>query len=147
MQDRTAELLDKQAIQELVTTYGAALDDRDWKRLEGCFVSDGSARYGTAAGFQQGFPAIVALCRGILERLDASHHLISNVAAELRDDTARCRCLFQAQHVRHGAEGGALYVMGGEYHDALRRTDAGWQIQQREIRLVWQDGNPAVLNG
>jgi len=131
LQDRTAELLDKQAIQELVTTYGAALDDRDWKRLEGCFVSDGSARYGTAAGFQQGFPAIVALCRGILERLDASHHLISNVAAELRDDTARCRCLFQAQHVRHGAEGGALYVMGGEYHDALRRTDAGWQIQQR----------------
>ena len=38
LQDRTAEFLDKQAILELVTTYGAALDDRDWKRLEGCFV-------------------------------------------------------------------------------------------------------------
>ena len=147
MQDRVAELLDKQEIQELVTAYGSALDDRDWKRLEGCFVTDGSARYGTAAGFQQGFPAIEALCRGILERLDVSHHLISNLAVDLRGDTARSRCLFQAQHVRHGAEGGDLYLMGGEYHDELTRTEAGWRLQQREIRLVWQDGNPAVLAG
>lgn len=147
MQDRVAELLDKQEIHELVTGYGAALDDRDWKRLAECFVADGSARYGTAAGFQEGFPAIEAMCRGILERLDASHHLIGNVAVELAGDRARCRCLFQAQHLRHAAEGGTLYLLGGEYHDELRRTDAGWRIQEREIRVVWQDGNPAVLTG
>jgi 3-phenylpropionate/cinnamic acid dioxygenase small subunit len=147
MQDRVAALLDKQEIQELATAYGAALDDRDWPRLERCFVADGSARYGHVGGFQEGFPAIEALCRGILEKLDASHHLIGNVTVDLDGDTARCRCLFQAQHVRHGAEGGPLYLLGGEYHDELRRTEAGWRIQQREIRVVWQDGNPAVLAG
>jgi len=147
MPDRVAELLDKQEIQELVTRYGAALDDRDWQRLEGCFVADGSARYGAAGAFQEGFAAIEAMCRGILEKLDASHHLIGNASVELDGDEARCRCLFQAQHLRHAADGGPLYLLGGEYHDLLRRTDAGWRIQQREIRVVWQDGNPAVLAG
>ncbi|MGI9592896.1 MAG: nuclear transport factor 2 family protein [Myxococcota bacterium] len=147
MQDGVAALLDKQAIQELVTDYAAAIDDRDWQRLERCFVADGSALYGAAGSFQQGFPAIEALCRRVLEKLDASHHLVGNVRIELDGDEARSRCLFQAQHVRHGAEGGSLYLMGGEYHDTLRRTDDGWRIQQREIRAIWQDGNPAVLTG
>ncbi len=147
MQDDVAALLDKQAIQELLTSYAAAIDARDWSRLERCFVADGSARYGAPGSLQEGFPAIGALARGVLEKLDASHHLIGNVAVELDGDEARCRCLFQAQHVRRGAEGGPHYLLGGEYHDMLRRTADGWRIQQREIHVIWQDGNPAVLAG
>ena len=89
MPDRLAKLLDRQEIQELVTAYGAAIDARDWKRLEGCFVDDGSARYGAAGAFQEGFPAIEAMVRGILDRLDASHHLISNLDLTLDGDRAR----------------------------------------------------------
>ena len=88
---------------------------------------------------------VSALSRLVWVRL--KDHLIGNVQVELDGDEARCRCLFQAQHLRHGAEGGSLYLLGGEYHDALRRTEAGWRIQQREIRVIWQDGNPAVLTG
>jgi len=146
MSDALAELLDKQEIHELIVAYGAAIDDRDWERLVACFVADGSARYGAAGAFQEGQPAIEALCRRMLEPLDASHHLIGNVDVRVSGDSAHSRCLFQAQHVRHAAEGGALYLMGGEYRDELRRTEAGWRIQQREIRAIWADGNIVVLS-
>jgi len=138
------EILDRQEIVSLLTRYGTALDDRDWERLRSCFAPDAVADYGTGSPFE-GYPAIEALCRGMLEPLDASHHMIGNHEIELAGDAATSRCYVRAQHLRKGCPGGILLEVGGYYRDQLRRAAEGWQIQHRQLVVTWRDGNAAVL--
>lgn len=137
-------LRDRAEIVELLGRYANALDDRDWKRLALCFTQDAVGDYG-GIGHYEGFAAIEALCRATLEPLDASQHLVGSIEIELSGDTARARCAFQAQHTRHGCEGGDHYTLGGSYRDDLVRTPEGWRIRRRNLRVSWRDGNPRVV--
>src|SRR5262249_45734345 len=137
-------LIDRAEIENLLARYAAALDGHDWELLATCFTTDARYRF-PHAGDAVGFDAIAEVCRASLEQLDASQHLIGSPHAEVEGDRARSRCSVQAQHVRRGAEGGRNYVVAGTYVDELRRTDAGWRIERRELQRVWTDGNPAVL--
>lgn len=138
-------LLDRTEITDLLNRYATALDDRDWKRLATCFTPDAVALYGPVLGRHEGFDAIEKLCRGALEPLDSSHHMITNVEVEIEGDKARTRCYLHAQHTKAGTEGGDNFVIGGAYLDELLRTADGWRIRQRELRMIWQEGNPRVL--
>lgn len=138
-------LLDRLEITDLLNRYALALDDRDWQRLATCFTPDAVGLYGPVLGRRDGFPAIEQLCRGALEPLDSSHHMISNHEIEIHGDTARSRCYVQAQHTKRGTAGGDNFVIGGAYIDELVRTAEGWRICRRELRLIWQEGNPRVL--
>jgi ketosteroid isomerase-like protein len=143
---RTLEnLLDHMEITDLLNRYATALDDRDWKRLATCFTPDAVGLYGPVLGRRDGFAAIEQLCRGALEPLDSSHHMITNHEIEIDGDTARARCYLQAQHTKRGTPGGDNFVIGGTYTDELVRTADGWRIRQRELRMIWQEGNPRVL--
>jgi ketosteroid isomerase-like protein len=143
---RTLEyLLDRAEIIDVLNRYATALDGRDWKRLATCFTPDAVALYGPVLGRHEGFAAIEELCRGALEPLDSSHHMITNHEIQIDGDQARTHCYLHAQHTKAGTEGGDNFVIGGAYIDELVRTSQGWRIQQRELQLIWQEGNPRVL--
>jgi 3-phenylpropionate/cinnamic acid dioxygenase small subunit len=144
--NRTLEhLCDRMEITDLLNRYATSLDDRDWKRLATCFTPDAVGLYGPVLGRQEGFAAIEKLCRTALEPLDSSQHIVTNHEIEIDGDTARARCYLHAQHTKAGAEGGDNLVIGGFYVDELVRTVHGWRIRQRELRVLWQDGNPRLL--
>jgi len=127
--------------------YATALDDRDWKRLATCFTADAVALYGPVLGRHEGFTAIENLCRVALEPLDSSHHMITNHEITIEGDTAHTHCYLHAQHTKAGTEGGDNFVIAGSYVDELVRTPQGWRIRQRELRMIWQEGNSRVLGG
>jgi hypothetical protein len=145
MEARLQELADRQDIADVLHRYALALDGREWEALASCFLPDGVADYGDLGGVNEGRDAIVALCRGALEGLDASQHLIGTVAIEVDGDTATATCYLQAQHVLRGARGGDNFLVGGTYRDRLVRTGSGWQIEHRTLEGTWQDGNPGVF--
>ena len=141
-------LLDEREITQLVHRYGTALDDRDWALLRSCFTDDAVTVYeGPVGGEFTGYEAIEQVCRGALEPLDKSQHMIGNVTVELDGDTATAQCYLYAQHVRTGAPGGDLCMLGGRYTDRLARTRDGWRFTRRRLETWWIDGNPAVLGG
>lgn len=145
---RTLEsLLDRMEIIELLHRYATAIDDRDWVRLATCFTADAVALYGPVLGRQDGIAAIEKTCRASLEPLDASQHIIGTHEIELDGDRARARCYVHAQHTRAGTAGGDNFVIGATYLDELVRTPDGWRIRERELRILWQEGNPQVLGG
>lgn len=139
------ELLDHREITALLNRYGTALDDRDWERLRTVFTEDAVGDYNPDAPNFEGRAAIEGLCRGALEPLDASQHLIGNHEIEIDGDAARSRCYVRAQHVRRGCEGGHLFEVAGYYRDELTRTAEGWRIHKRSMVVTWQDGNPRVI--
>lgn len=147
MEDTLKNLLDREAVRELLTRYALALDDKDWKKLASCFLPDATAFYGADLGLQDGYAAIENTCRTALAPLDSSHHLIGSIHVEVEGDTAKARCYLHAQHTKAGVPGGDNFTIGGEYRDEIVRTPNGWKIKKRELRMLWQDGNLAVIAG
>jgi 3-phenylpropionate/cinnamic acid dioxygenase small subunit len=138
------QLVDRQAINDVCTTYALALDSRDWVRLRSCFTADAVADYG-GTGATEGYDAIEATCRAALEPLAASQHLLGNHLVAVDGDRASSTCYFQAQHVMTGLASGSDYLVAGRYDDDFVRTPSGWRIAHRTLTVMWTSGNPAVL--
>jgi 3-phenylpropionate/cinnamic acid dioxygenase small subunit len=142
---RLQELTDKQEIVELLYTYAAGLDSRDWELLGSVFVEDGVADYThLELGVNTGREAIVGLCRDTLVNFDATQHLIGNPLVVLAGDRATARCSFQAQHRLVGAPGGDNFIVAGTYEDELVRTPDGWRIARRTLIPSWFEGNATI---
>jgi 3-phenylpropionate/cinnamic acid dioxygenase small subunit len=137
-------LVDRAEIIDLCVRYATALDGRQWDLLASCFEPEAAVDY---EGMEPivGVEALVALCRGVLEPLDATQHLLGNFVVAVDGDGASCQCYLQAQHVRSGAPGGDNYIVAGTYSDSLRRGPDGWKIARRRLTVTWTSGNPAVL--
>lgn len=139
------ELFDQRDIGDLLHRYARALDEKEWALLATCFTPDAVAYYGEALGRKDGLEAIEATCRAALEHLDSSQHMITNPEIEVDGSVAKARCYVHAQHTKAGTPGGDNFTIGGTYLDEIVLTDEGWRIRQRELKMLWQEGNQAVL--
>ncbi|MBE1588243.1 nuclear transport factor 2 family protein [Nonomuraea angiospora] len=137
------ELLDKSAITEVIYTVAHAMDARDWDLFATCYAPEAEGDYVNAN--VAGREAIIAGTKAFLEPLDATQHLVGNLRITVNGDMATTHATFIAQHVRAEATGSGQYILGGTYHDTLRRTDADWKITRRKIRGMWSNGDSSVL--
>lgn len=138
--ERAGELVDRAAILDLVAGYAHALDSRDWARLRAMFAPDGVF---SAPGVGEGVgpDGVTAFLGGVVGGLDATWHLVGGHRVTVRGELAEHSCDVLAQHVRAGA----LFTVGGRYHDVLSRSRGGWQFSLRTVNIRWTDGDPAVL--
>jgi hypothetical protein len=136
-------LLDERDIIDTTIAYTWAIDNRRWDVLrERVFLADATA---SLVSPLVGIESIIDRIERALRMLDSSQHLIGNHQVTIDGDTATCRCYLQAQHVRQDATGGPNYIVAGIYADVLVRTEAGWRIKHRDLRVLWTDGNTKVV--
>lgn len=102
------------------------------------------AVYEHPGGDLHGVDAIVDRTRTALTPLDASQHLLGTMLVTVADLDATAATYFQAQHIRHGVDGGDLYIIAGTYRDVLHCHDGKWRITRRTQEYTWRDGNPEV---
>ena len=141
-----AHIVDRLAIHAVLIAYAEAIDSRDWESLKKCFTASGATDFGPYGGRNQGPDTIVATCRAGVGHLDATHHVITNLVIEfIDDDRAHVRSYLTAQHVRRGLTSGELFTVGGHYEDRVVRTDAGWQLESKVLRVTWTGGNSGVF--
>jgi uncharacterized protein (TIGR02246 family) len=138
------DLVDRAAIQDVVTGYAAALDSKDWAALGSLFTEDAIWEYEAGGERLIGPDTIVARVAATLERLQATQHFCGNHSVRIDGDQASHTCYFQAQHIRHDGE---TYLGAGRYTDDLRRTPDGWRLTRRKLTSIWSAGNPAVVTG
>ena len=143
---RLARLEDREEIRDVVIRYATALDSRDWTLLAEVFAPDGAADYGALAGTPTGPTEIAEACRQVLAGLDASQHMLGNIAVDADgSDRATATSYFRAQHYLVGDNGANTYVVAGVYTDRLRRTADGWRIDYRTLTPTWTDGNAGIF--
>jgi len=136
---------DRRAIEDVTIRYCWALDERDWSDLAQVFIEDAVVAFGSAPPFQS-LAKIQAHVAGILEPLDSSQHMVSNHQIESLEGETRSRCYFHAQHTKSGLEGGSNFVVAGSYHDIWVDSPHGWRIRSRRLRVIWTEGNVAVVS-
>jgi hypothetical protein len=129
---------------ELMVSYAAAIDRKDWGLFERCFTADVVALY-EGFGEYNGYGPLERYTRSAVEPLDATQHLLTNFQVDLGDGTASFRCYVYAQHVRRAATGGELFTVGGQYENHAVLTEDGWRMDRFHFWPIWTSGNLEVV--
>ncbi|MBY8341940.1 nuclear transport factor 2 family protein [Streptomyces spinosirectus] len=142
-----ATVMDRLAVDEVVTDYAAAVDDGDWEAYQRLFTPDGRADYRSAGGIEASAREVAAWLAENLRLFPMRQHLIVNrrVRFETLDqdtgDIARVRADYvnPMRFTADGAEAAAPdFVCGGRYAFGLLRTHDGWRLTDVVVEEKWR---------
>jgi len=124
------ELLDKQAISEVLYHYARGWDRRDLSAILDCFHPDSTHRHGSFSGASQD---LLSQWFTVTSAVRSMTHLIANILIELNGDKAVCESHFFAHHRRPatGAAGERDWFIKGRYLDRFERRAGVWRIAHR----------------
>ena len=128
MEKAIQELLDRQAIQQLMVRYADRIDANDPEGAAACFAEDGIGKYwGTFRGRKE----IAEILRVILSMFSATSHHLSNTQITLDGDQATAMSYVYAFH-RMADTNEPLHYWG-RWVDRLKRIDERWFFAEREV--------------
>ncbi|MFC7446807.1 nuclear transport factor 2 family protein [Rhodococcus daqingensis] len=127
------ELLDKQAIYEVVMRYCRGIDRLDLDLVRGAYHPDGIDHH---TGFDGTVDEFIAWVRPKLESLSGTMHHIGNHLVELYGDVAISESYSTATHWG-GGDGAADFTSGARYIDLMERRDGRWAIAERWAVREW----------
>lgn len=141
--EATQRLSDRQEIAELMFEYCYACDENDPDGIAACFVEDCVTDYGPGPGQPtRGRNVRRTEAARDLALFDATSHLLSNVSVSFLDeDRARVRSVVHAWH--QPKDSTSSWILYGQYHDTVTRTEEGWRIAERKLLVVAAEGFPA----
>ncbi len=139
-EERTHDTL---SIHDLLYAYADSIDQQEFEGLRALFTPDATIDYRQTGGPMAPLTEIVAFLGHEMARYRRLQHFISNPRVHFdptSPELARARSYVLAQH-GYKVEGQMhFFQLGGVYEDELLRTDAGWRITSRVLRLRWLDG-------
>jgi hypothetical protein len=126
-------------LQQLLTRYANACDDRDWARYRKLFTPDARIDYTEAYGRAGSVDEIVPWLEQIMDPrlLPSSQHLLANLVFERAGDTASGRAQYfnPDVFVENGRKVGL--INGGVYRFDARRDTDGWRLSRLHAKLLW----------
>ncbi|OKI06310.1 hypothetical protein A6A06_37325 [Streptomyces sp. CB02923] len=149
-------VMDRLAIDDLVTGYAIAVDDGDWAAYRALFVPEGRADYRSAGGIAGGVTDVADWLAEVLRRFPVRQHLIVNrrIGIQLRDggapgDTATVQADYlNPMHLvgPHDAPPGEAagtsaapnYTCAGRYLFTARRAAGGWRLSEVVVHEKWR---------
>ena len=139
------ELLDKQALMELINTYCNAADRHDHEKMRALYHEDaiddhGSFFKGLAMEFIDKLPEIQA-------PMEILHHNVTTVNLKLDGDYAEGEVYIIAFHKVRTDDGALDLLIGGRYFDKYRKRDGVWKFSHRAVVADWANlHQPSIVN-
>ena len=138
------QISDRLDIEEILTRYCYAVDDRDWDAYRRLFAPDAVIDDTVTGGIKSGVEEHVTYLKRALSKVAMSQHVISTVLIEINGNEAavraHCSCpiVFDiGQNDKH------VMFQGLWYRDTLVRTDGGWKIRSLLEEGYWKHNAPA----
>jgi hypothetical protein len=132
MGDPCGELIDKQALKELVLKYCRACDRRDFCLLRTLYHDDAIDDHG--AMFKGTADEYLAWLPGVLANFEATVHSLTNTLFEVRGDAAQGELYALAYHRTHRPAARDITI-GGRYLDHYERRAGEWKFLRRALAL------------
>ncbi|MFF4607705.1 nuclear transport factor 2 family protein [Streptomyces sp. NPDC001339] len=147
-----AMVMDRLAIDDLITGYAIAVDDGDWPGYRALFAPDGRADYRSAGGIEGSIEEIATWLAEMLRHFSIRQHLIVNrrITLSRRDggapgDTATVQADYLNPMRLAGSEDDAAggptapnYTCAGRYEFTARRTWEGWRLTRVVVHEKWR---------
>ncbi|MFF0216701.1 nuclear transport factor 2 family protein [Streptomyces vinaceus] len=145
-----ATVMDRMAIDEVVSGYAVAVDDGDWTAYRALFTPAGRADYSSAGGIEGPAAEVADWLAETMELFPVRQHLIVNRLVRLEDrggwpgDRAEVRADFLNPMRLAGPEfDGTVtapnFVAAGRYTFGLARgSDGGWLLTRVTVHEKWR---------
>jgi ketosteroid isomerase-like protein len=130
------ELVDRQAITDLIHAYCDHFDRNEPEAVAALFTADATVDYGPETATIIGATALATtIAVGLEQTFVATSHHVSNIRLTFDgQDRARSVTHLYAWHrYRDGSPDGELW---GRYHHRFERTEAGWRITELVLQAV-----------
>jgi len=141
----TLEADARQAHVDLFNRYAHALDGRDWGALAALFTEDASFSFARSLGFGtgeaeqaliEGRDQLVAMIRGAIESMSATHHLLSNHVLDVDGASAAASCYFRAYHAGKGERAHLFEESLGRFDFETVRVGPDWKIRRMHENIM-----------
>ncbi|MEV6651773.1 nuclear transport factor 2 family protein [Streptomyces sp. NPDC051219] len=155
-----ATVMDRLAIDAVITGYAVAVDDADWTAYKALFTPDGRADYRSAGGIEGRAGEVADWLAQAMLLFPVRQHLIVNRLLRLEElngytgDSAELQADYMNPMRLEGGTGdGAAgstapnFVSGGRYTFGLSRTDDGWRLREVVVREKWRRTQGALGAG
>lgn len=150
-----AAVMDRLAIDSLITEYAVTVDDGDWDAYRRLFTPDGRADYSSAGGVDASAAEVAGWLAETMELFPMRQHLIVNRRLRFGtlDQDIGDIAQVQADYVNPmrfapgdgegGHDGGAEasapdFICGGRYAFTALRTEQGWRLRQVTVQEKWR---------
>ncbi|MEV6051809.1 nuclear transport factor 2 family protein [Streptomyces sp. NPDC052107] len=141
-----ATVMDRLAVDELITAYAVAVDDGDWTGYRMLFTADGRADYRSAGGIEGDAGQVAGWLAKSLAVFAMRQHLIVNRQVRFgflehdTGDTASVRAdyLNPMRFTTDGSPTAPDLVCGGRYGFTLLRTSEGWRLRKVVVEEKWR---------
>ncbi|WP_405495296.1 nuclear transport factor 2 family protein [Streptomyces sp. NBC_00096] len=145
-----AGVMDRLAIDEVVSGYAVAVDDGDWAAYRALFAPGGRADYSSAGGIEGPAGEVADWLAETMKLFPVRQHLIVNRLTTVADlggspgDTAQVRADFLnpmrlAGDDFDGTVTAPNFVAAGRYTFALVRTPrSGWRLSGVTVHEKWR---------
>jgi hypothetical protein len=137
------DLVDRQAIQELVSLYCRAVDRQDFALLRTLYTADGQDDHGTL--YKGGAQGYFAWLQGVMEgKVETTHHVHNHlIVLQGRGEAEGELCVTAHNRMRNAAGGFDELVQGLRYFDRYRKEAGRWRFASRTLAVDWsQEGGP-----
>jgi hypothetical protein len=145
--DPIRQLLDRQAIADVVLRYCRGIDRLDLDLVRDCYHADATDEHGTFTGTRDEYVDWVA---GVLTRFTGTMHVVANQLIEFVGggdgdaDTAHCETYGVAYHWGDPPDDARRnFTTGFRYVDHFARRDDEWRIARRVAVREWTHVVPA----
>lgn len=144
-QRKLQELLDREAIRDLITTYCNAADRHDHVKMRSLYHADaiddhGAMFKGPAMDFIDRLPEIQA-------PMEVLHHNVTTINLAIDGDEAEGEVYLIALHRVKGEDGPYDVLVGGRYFDRYARRDGEWKFAYRAIVADWANiHSPSIVD-
>lgn len=139
------EMSDRLEIQDLLSCYSHAIDERAWDRLDEIFTSDAVIDYTETGGAKGSVAQIKAWLPIALERFPRFQHMVATTKLDLDGDHANSRTILFNPMVHRSDDGTEqVFFIGLWYRDKLVRTGNGWRIAERYEEMGYAHNAPVM---
>jgi hypothetical protein len=129
------ELVDRQAITDVVLRYCRGIDRLDLELVRDCYHPDATDEHGTFTGTRDEYVDWVA---GVLTRFTGTMHVVANQLVELDGDEALSETYGVAYHWGDPPDDQRRnFTTGFRYVDRFARRDGDWRIAGRVAVREW----------
>jgi hypothetical protein len=139
------QVSDQLEIAALLARYARAVDSKDWALYRSVFTDDAVIDYTSAGAIVGSRDEVTDWLSTGFATIPWSMHYITNIEAQVSDDTARVTAMFYNPMQLPGMTEPSF--CGGYYHHELVRTSHGWRSRNLREENVWFRNGPGSGGG
>lgn len=142
LEQQVRDLIDRAAIDDMVTTYATSVDTENWERFRTVFKDTLFLDFGTfdpSLSREIAADELVEISKKV-GNFDSTQHLIGNRRITVDGDRARCIADLNAAHYIEKDGQNHCCFLHGTYTYELERTGDGWKIDRYGLNVIGEWG-------